>query len=78
MNCRWPFSVNCLKTHSLTVHAKVHLTVSTAGIHAVAYAYPKVKIVTTAVDKCVNEKYHIIPGIGTLASSNTWMTPQLE
>ena len=35
------------------------------GIHSVAYAYPKVKIVTTAVDSSVNEKYHIIPGIGT-------------
>ncbi|CAC5423827.1 udk [Mytilus coruscus] len=34
------------------------------GVHSVAYAFPKVKIVTTAVDKEVNEKYHILPGIG--------------
>ncbi|XP_063902015.1 uridine-cytidine kinase-like 1 [Zophobas morio] len=35
-----------------------------AGIHSVAYAFSKVKIVTTAVDEYVNEKFHIIPGLG--------------
>ena len=34
------------------------------GVHSVAYAFPKVKIVTTAVDKAVNDKFHILPGIG--------------
>ena len=34
------------------------------GIHSVAYAYPKVTIITTAVDRTVNDQYHIIPGIG--------------
>ncbi|XP_065185040.1 uridine-cytidine kinase-like 1 [Sycon ciliatum] len=34
------------------------------GVHNVAYAFPKVQVVTTAVDKIVNEKFHIIPGIG--------------
>ena len=29
-----------------------------------AYAFPKVKIVTGAVDPEVNECFHIIPGIG--------------
>ena len=29
-----------------------------------AYAYPKVTIITTAVDSTVNDQYHIIPGIG--------------
>ena len=37
-----------------------------AGVHTVAYAYPKVKIVTTAVDPEINELYHIIPGMGML------------
>ena len=37
-----------------------------AGVHTVAYAFPKVKIVTTAVDKVVNEKFHIEPGLGKL------------
>ncbi|RMX53764.1 hypothetical protein pdam_00000277 [Pocillopora damicornis] len=34
------------------------------GVHTIAYAYPKVKIVTAAVDPEVNDKYHVIPGIG--------------
>lgn len=34
------------------------------GIHSVAYAFPQVKIITTAVDKKVNDLFHIIPGIG--------------
>ena len=34
------------------------------GVHSVAYAFPKVQIVTTAVDADVNEKFHIVPGIG--------------
>ena len=37
------------------------------GIHTVAYAFPKVKIVTAAVDPDINEHYHILPGIGTRA-----------
>ncbi|CAC5423824.1 udk [Mytilus coruscus] len=40
------------------------LLMAESGVHSVAYAFPKVKIVTTAVDKEVNEKYHILPGIG--------------
>lgn len=34
------------------------------GVHSVAYAFPQVKIITTAVDKKVNHLFHIIPGIG--------------
>lgn len=34
------------------------------GVHSIAYAFPKVKLVTTAVDKEVNDKFHIMPGIG--------------
>uniref|UniRef100_A0A3B4TFW6 Uridine-cytidine kinase 1 like 1 n=1 Tax=Seriola dumerili TaxID=41447 RepID=A0A3B4TFW6_SERDU len=34
------------------------------GRHSVAYAFPKVRIITTAVDKEVNDQFHIIPGIG--------------
>lgn len=34
------------------------------GVHSVAYAFPKVRIITTAVDKKVNDEFHIIPGIG--------------
>lgn len=34
------------------------------GVHSVAYAFPRVRIITTAVDKEVNDQFHIIPGIG--------------
>jgi uridine kinase len=42
----------------------VTLIAAELGIHTVAYAFPEVKIITTAVDPDVNEDYHIIPGIG--------------
>ncbi|XP_005090134.1 uridine-cytidine kinase-like 1 [Aplysia californica] len=40
------------------------LLMAQSGVNSVAYAFPKVKIVTTAVDKEVNEAFHILPGIG--------------
>lgn len=40
------------------------LLVAVSGVHSVAYAFPKVKIVTTAVDKEVNDQFHILPGLG--------------
>nr|XP_022316959.1 uridine-cytidine kinase-like 1 isoform X2 [Crassostrea virginica] len=40
------------------------LLMAESGVHSVAYAFPQVKIVTTAVDKEVNECFHIMPGIG--------------
>uniref|UniRef100_A0A674D9S5 Uridine-cytidine kinase n=1 Tax=Salmo trutta TaxID=8032 RepID=A0A674D9S5_SALTR len=40
------------------------LLMAEMGVHSVAYAFPKVRIITTAVDKNVNDKFHIIPGIG--------------
>ncbi|XP_031553202.1 uridine-cytidine kinase-like 1 isoform X2 [Actinia tenebrosa] len=42
----------------------VTLIAAESGVHTIAYAYPKVKIVTTAVDPTINSLYHIIPGIG--------------
>jgi len=38
------------------------------GVHSVAYAFPQVKIITTAVDKGLDHLLHVIPGIGTSAS----------
>lgn len=35
-----------------------------SGVHNVAYAFPKVRIVTTAVDPELNESCYILPGIG--------------
>jgi len=35
----------------------------------VAYAFPKVKLVTTAVDPEINDKFYILPGIGKFLSA---------
>lgn len=40
------------------------LLMATSGVHSIAYAYPKVTIVTTEVDPEVNEEFYIIPGVG--------------
>ena len=34
------------------------------GVHSVAYAFPKVHLVTTAVDPEINDHFYILPGIG--------------
>ena len=34
------------------------------GVHSVAYAFPEVRIITTALDRGINDKFHILPGIG--------------
>lgn len=42
----------------------VSLLMAESGVHSVAYAFPKVRIITTAVDPVVTEKFYIEPGIG--------------
>ncbi|XP_061626218.1 uridine-cytidine kinase-like 1a isoform X2 [Phyllopteryx taeniolatus] len=42
----------------------VSLLMAELGVHSVAYAFPKVKIITTAVDKRLDDSLHVIPGIG--------------
>lgn len=37
---------------------------SDVGVNSVAYAFPKVKLVTSAVDKKLSKNYYILPGIG--------------
>ncbi|XP_030279648.1 uridine-cytidine kinase-like 1a isoform X5 [Sparus aurata] len=44
--------------------ALVSLLMAELGVHSVAYAFPKVKIITTAVDKSLDDFLHVIPGIG--------------
>ena len=46
----------------------VSLLMAEMGVHSVAYAFPQVQIITTAVDKKVNDLFHIIPGIGEKGS----------
>ncbi|EPY87803.1 hypothetical protein CB1_000220024 [Camelus ferus] len=43
------------------------LLMAEMGVHSVAYAFPRVRIITTAVDKRVNDLFRIIPGIGSSA-----------
>lgn len=40
------------------------LIASPPGLHALAYAFPKITIVTTAIDMELNEKFHLLPGVG--------------
>lgn len=42
----------------------VSLLMAELGVHTVAYAFPRVKLVTSAVDTLVNKNYHIVPGVG--------------
>lgn len=42
----------------------VSLLMAESGVHTIAYAFPHVKIITTAVDPEINEKFHVLPGIG--------------
>lgn len=42
----------------------VSLLMAESGVHSIAYAFPQVQIVTTAVDPEVNEKFYVLPGIG--------------
>uniref|UniRef100_A0A1A9VKR1 uridine/cytidine kinase n=1 Tax=Glossina austeni TaxID=7395 RepID=A0A1A9VKR1_GLOAU len=40
------------------------LLMAEIGVHSIAYAFPKVKIVTSAIDPEINDKFYVIPGIG--------------
>ena len=40
------------------------LLMAVSGIHTIAYAFPKVLMITTEVDPEVNDKFYILPGIG--------------
>ncbi|XP_043925287.1 uridine-cytidine kinase-like 1 [Protopterus annectens] len=42
----------------------ISLLMAETGVHSIAYAFPRVRIITTAVDEKVNGEFHIIPGIG--------------
>ena len=42
----------------------VSLLMAESGVHTIAYAFPGVKIVTSAVDPEINDKFHVMPGIG--------------
>lgn len=49
----------------------VSLLMAELGVHSVAYAFPEVKIITTAVDKSLDDLLHVIPGIGKPSRART-------
>ncbi|KAG5876704.1 hypothetical protein JTB14_038024 [Gonioctena quinquepunctata] len=42
----------------------VSLLMAESGVQSIAYAFPKVQIVTTAIDPEINDKFYVLPGIG--------------
>jgi uridine kinase len=56
---------------------QAHINFST-GIHSVAYAFPKVQIVTSAVDPEINEKFYVLPGIGNFGDRYFGTEPSIE
>ncbi len=34
------------------------------GVHSVAYAFPKVQLLTTAVDAGLSDDFRVLPGVG--------------
>ena len=45
-----------------------------SSVHIISYAFPKVQIVTTAVDSKLNENFFLSPGIGNFGDRfyGTW------
>ncbi|XP_030766109.1 uridine-cytidine kinase-like 1 [Sitophilus oryzae] len=42
----------------------VSLLMAESGVHSIAYAFPKIQIVTTAIDPEINDRFYVLPGIG--------------
>ena len=56
----------------------VSLLMAESGVHTIAYAFPKVKIVTTAVDKAINDKFYVLPGIGNFGDRYFGTEPKYD
>lgn len=48
------------------------------GVHTIAYAFPQVRIVTSAVDPEINEKFHVLPGIGNFGDRYFGTEPEVN
>lgn len=59
-------AIRVLLDHDVPEHciSLVSLLMADAGAHSIAYAFPQVKIVTSALDPEINEKFYVLPGIG--------------
>ena len=56
----------------------VSLLMAESGVHSIAYSFPKVKMVTTAVDPEINDKFHVLPGIGNFGDRYFGTEPILQ
>jgi uridine kinase len=56
----------------------VSLLMAEIGVHSIAYAFPKVQIVTSAVDPEINDKFYVIPGIGNFGDRYFGTEPNSE
>ena len=59
-----PEDLSLILSTVLTSGTSENVCVFPAGVHSVAYAFPGVRIVTSALDPEINEKFHVLPGIG--------------
>ncbi|XP_066995878.1 uridine-cytidine kinase-like 1 isoform X2 [Anabrus simplex] len=56
----------------------VSLLMAESGVHSIAYAFPGVRIVTTALDPEINEKFYVLPGIGNFGDRYFGTEPSEE
>jgi len=56
----------------------VSLLMAESGVHTIAYAFPGVTIVTSAVDPEINEKFHVMPGIGNFGDRYFGTEPKMQ
>merc|ERR1712126_110984 len=56
----------------------VSLLMAESGVHTIAYAFPGVKIVTSAVDPEINDKFHVMPGIGNFGDRYFGTEPKMQ
>ncbi|XP_055311714.1 uridine-cytidine kinase-like 1 isoform X4 [Sitodiplosis mosellana] len=55
----------------------VSLLMAEIGVHSIAYAFPKVQIVSTALDPEINDKFYVIPGIGNFGDRYFGTEPEI-
>jgi len=56
----------------------VSLLMAESGVHTIAYAFPGVKIVTSAVDPEINDRFHVMPGIGNFGDRYFGTEPKIQ
>jgi len=56
----------------------VSLLMAESGVHTIAYAFPGVKIVTSAVDPEINDRFHVMPGIGNFGDRYFGTEPKVQ